>query len=224
VLGANPTPCPPRIFVTHDEVLAAQNRFSIESGAPGWLGLNAGAEYGPAKRWPADRFAATATALRRKTACHCLIFGGPNDLATARALADTIAASPIPGATSQPRVVNAAGQTSLRELAALLKLCRVLLTNDTGPMHLAAAVGTPVVVPFGSTSPNLTAPGLPGDPTHSLLCSNVPCAPCFLRTCPIDLRCLNSIQVDPVIDALLARLGPHTSVDPNLPPYGPSTG
>ena len=59
--------------------------------------------------------------------------------------------------------INLAGQTSLRELMALLKLCRVLLTNDSGPMHVAAALGTPVVVPFGSTSPELTGPGLPGD-------------------------------------------------------------
>ena len=75
----------------------------------------------------------------------------------------------------------------------LLKLCRVLLTNDSGPMHVAAALGTPVVVPFGSTSPELTGPGLPGDPHHRLLKSDAPCSPCFLRECPIDFRCLNGI-------------------------------
>ena len=96
-----------------------------------------------------------------------------------------------------------AGQTSLRELMALLKICRVLLTNDTGPMHVAAALGTPVVVPFGSTSPELTGPGLPGDPRHHLLKSDAPCSPCFLRECPIDFRCMNGISVERVVEAVL---------------------
>ena len=100
-------------------------------------------------------------------------------------------------------VVNVAGKTTLRELMALLKLCRVLLTNDSGPMHVAAAFGTPVVVPFGSTSPELTGPGLPGDARHFLLRANVPCSPCFRRTCPIDLRCMTGITVTSVVEAVL---------------------
>lgn len=92
---------------------------------------------------------------------------------------------------------------------AALKLCRVLLTNDTGPMHLAAALGVPVVVPFGSTSPELTGPGLPDDPRHHLLKSSVPCAPCFLRECPIDFRCMYSISVEPVVQAVLSAAKPH---------------
>ena len=105
----------------------------------------------------------------------------------------------------QSAILNLAGQTSLRELMALLKLCRVLLTNDTGPMHVAAALGTPVVVPFGSTSPELTGPGLPGDPRHRLLKSDAPCSPCFLRECPIDFRCMNGISVERVVEAVLSR-------------------
>jgi len=87
---------------------------------------------------------------------------------------------------------------------ALLKLCRVVLTNDTGPMHLAAALGTPVVVPFGSTSPTLTGPGWPGDPRHQLLLTDAPCAPCFRRECPVDFRCLNGLAVERVVTAVLA--------------------
>ena len=110
----------------------------------------------------------------------------------------------IPPSVTPPSALhNLAGQTSLRELMALLKLCRVLLTNDTGPMHVAAALGTPVVVPFGSTSPELTGPGLPGDPRHRLLKSDAPCSPCFLRECPIDFRCLNGIGSDRVVAAVL---------------------
>ena len=107
----------------------------------------------------------------------------------------------------QSAIFNLAGKTSLRELMALLKSCRVLLTNDTGPMHVAAALGTPVVVPFGSTSPELTGPGLPGDPRHRLLKSAAPCSPCFLRECPIDFRCLTGISVASVVDAVIQAAG-----------------
>ena len=103
-------------------------------------------------------------------------------------------------------VMNLAGKTTLRELMVLLKLCRVLLTNDSGPMHVAAALGTPVVVPFGSTSPELTGPGLPGSTDHFLLKSNVPCSPCFRRTCPIDFRCMTRITVAQVVEAALCAL------------------
>ena len=85
---------------------------------------------------------------------------------------------------------------------AALRACRVVLTNDTGPMHVAAAVGTRVVALFGSTSPELTGPGLPGDTRHRLLCSAAPCAPCYLRECPVDFRCLKSLSVAAVADAV----------------------
>ena len=88
----------------------------------------------------------------------------------------------------------------------LLKLCRVLLTNDSGPMHVAAALGTPVVVPFGSTSFELTGPGLPGDSLHHLLRAQAACAPCFRRTCPIDFRCMTGISVERVVAAVLEAL------------------
>jgi heptosyltransferase-2 len=114
--------------------------------------------------------------------------------------------APIAAALHASRITHhdLAGRTSLRELMALSKLCRVLLTNDTGPMHVAAALGTPVVVPFGSTSSELTGPGLPGDPRQHILQSTVACSPCFLRECPIDFRCMNGISVESVVQAVLA--------------------
>lgn len=207
-LGANPEPAPPQIVVTHEEVAAIRARFGVETGQgsrPPLFGLNPGAEYGPAKRWPKERFVQAAVELQRRTGCSWWVLGGPGD----RELADTIAGE-IPRANPAGGgfVRSLAGQTSLRELCAALKACDVVLTNDTGPMHVAAAVGTPVVVPFGSTSPELTGPGLPGDSRHVLLRSEAPCSPCFLRECPIDFRCMNGISVESVVDAVtrLARV------------------
>ena len=102
--------------------------------------------------------------------------------------------------------MNLAGRTSLRELCATLKLSRVLLTNDTGPMHVGAALGTPVVALFGSTSPELTGPGLPGGRQSGIVKGDAPCAPCFLRECPIDFRCMNSISTGRVVTAVLEAL------------------
>jgi heptosyltransferase-2 len=103
-------------------------------------------------------------------------------------------------------VMNLAGQTTLRELCAALKMCALVLTNDSGPMHVAAAVGTPVVALFGSTSPELTGPGLPGDSRHRLLKGNAACAPCYRRECPIDFRCMQGISVEGVVEAVLRTL------------------
>lgn len=200
-LGASEKPLGPTLAVTDPEIDAALAKFRIPRGTV-WLGLNAGAEYGPAKRWPTDRFIAAATAACDRADCGCLIFGGPADVRLAGEIAGQIR-------RPQSLLRSVAGQTSLRELMTLLKHCRALLTNDTGPMHLAAALGVPVIVPFGSTSPELTGPGLPGDPRHRLIRSNAPCSPCFLRACPIDFRCMNGIRVERVVDVVVETLLEH---------------
>jgi heptosyltransferase-2 len=110
--------------------------------------------------------------------------------------------------------VDLAGRTNLRELMAVLAECRLLLTNDTGPMHVAAALGVPVVVPFGSTSPELTGPGLPGDPRHRWIRAGAGCAPCFLRECPIDFRCMHGIGVDHVAGVVRGVLAEAAGHDP----------
>ena len=196
-LGANPEPVPPQLFVTPEEIAAARRHCGLETLTGPVFGLNPGAEYGPAKRWPADRFIAAARELQQRTHCVWLLFGGKGDLKLAAEIESGIQ-------NSKSRIQNLAGKTTLREMMAALKLCRVLLTNDTSPMHVAAALGTPVVVPFGSTSPELTGPGLPGGATHRLLKSDAPCAPCFLRECPIDFRCMNGLRVERIVEAVLA--------------------
>lgn len=210
-LGANAEPLPPKLEITAAEMQAAEHAL-LSGSRTEWqnslcgkplllLGLNPGAEYGPAKRWPAERFAAAVQGIsRRADNCAWLLFGSASDSSLCLDIAQRAGG----------RVLNLAGKTSLRQFMALLRLCRVLLTNDTGPMHLAAALGTPVVVPFGSTAPELTAPGLPDDPRHRLLKSAAPCSPCFRRTCPIDFRCMLGITVDQVVAAVLEALQPPT--------------
>jgi heptosyltransferase-2 len=202
-LGANAEPLAPQLTVTPAEVAAAKKKFGLEKIDGPIIGLNPGAEYGPAKRWPVERFIAAAKEIQQRTNCTWLLFGGKNDQPLTAQIESAIG--------HRPSATNLAGQTSLRDLMSLLKLCRVLLTNDTGPMHVAAALGTPVVVPFGSTSPELTGPGLPGDVRYQLLKSDAPCSPCFLRDCPIDFRCLNGISVERVVEAVLEAINQQES-------------
>jgi heptosyltransferase-2 len=201
-LGARPEPLAPLLVVKDEEVQAVCRRFGLENDlamSRPLLGLNAGAEYGPAKRWPMERFIQAAITVHERTRCRWVVLGRPNEKEIVRSL--MASQSQI-----SPLVVDLAGQTTLRELCAVLKACRVLLTNDTGPMHVAAAVGTPVVALFGSTSPDLTGPGLPGDTCNRLLRASAPCAPCFRRVCPIDFGCMNSLEVERVVAAVIEIL------------------
>jgi len=197
-LGANAEPVPPRLVAgtTATQAMRARLGALLTSGKP-LIGLNAGAEYGPAKRWPLERFADVARSLAERTGCRFVLFGGTADIPLAEELTHRLQGL---------SVTSLAGQTTLAELMGALALCRVVITNDTGPMHLAAALGVPVVVPFGSTSPELTGPGLPGDPRHHLLLGEAPCAPCFLRHCPVDFRCMQSVSVDRAVHAALEAL------------------
>jgi heptosyltransferase-2 len=191
-LGASAEPLAPRIEVSADTMEDVRGKFGLarSAGQP-WFGLNPGAEYGPAKRWPAERFVEAAVALRRKTNCRWVLFGGAGDCDLAEKIARE-AGEPI---------LNLAGKTTLRELAAALKLCDFVLTNDTGPMHLAAAVGARMVAIFGSTSPELTGPVF--SPRARIVRQRVPCAPCFRRQCPVDLRCLRGIEAETVVAAAM---------------------
>jgi lipopolysaccharide heptosyltransferase II len=205
-LGANPAPVPPRLEVTAPEIQSAEDVLLTEAKAqwkdvsaakPLWLALNPSAAYGPAKRWPAARFAAVArqTCDRFPNAIWIAI-GGPDDAAVCNEVIGL----------AKTRILNRAGQGTLRDLMAVLKLSRVLLTNDSGPMHVAAALGTPVVVPFGSTSAALTGPGLPGENQHHLYSAQASCSPCFLRECPIDFRCMTGISVDEVLNGVVGAV------------------
>ena len=204
-LGANPLPLPPKLEIPSREQETAVHwvrellgsEATNSRGERPWLGVNPSAAYGPAKCWPRERFAAVIRIVgERFPDTVWLVFGSSADREVGEQLA---------GAGAKA-VLNLAGRTSLRQLMALLRACRVLLTNDSGPMHVAAALGTPVVAPFGSTSIELTGPGVPGDARHHLFQARVACAPCFRRTCPIDFRCMTAITVEDVAGAIMQRL------------------
>lgn len=199
-LGASASPVPPRIAVTAGEIEQFRWKHVITDGLP-IVGLNPGAEYGPAKRWPAERFVEAACLVEKVQPCAWVLTGGPADAELCGRIAAAIRKND-PGA----RIYEMAGKTTLRELCVALAMCDVVLTNDTGPMHVAAAVGAPVVVPFGSTAPELTGPSLPGDERQRLVLGQAPCAPCFLRECPIDFRCMTSISPERISSEVLGIL------------------
>jgi heptosyltransferase-2 len=202
-LGASPEPLAPQIKMGDEEAAKMAARLGMPASPHDgpWFGLNPGAEYGPAKRWPSGRFAAAAVALQKQTHCRWVIFGGEAD----RELAARIAAEIGRSAPGPASVLNLAGQTTLRELMAALKSCRLLLTNDSGPMHLAAALGTPVVALFGSTAPEMTGPSFSGN-AQILRASGIPCSPCFLRRCPIDFRCMTAIEPAAAVESALRAI------------------
>lgn len=162
------------------------------NGARVKIGLCPGAEYGPAKRWLPERFAETALALAAQRPVQWVLFGTAADAERGAQIASALGGN----------CVNRIGQTTLDELAAELAECALLLTNDTGTMHLATLIGTPVVAVFGSTEPRLTGPlG-----TGHVMRHQVECSPCFLRECPIDFRCMKAVTVPEVVAAVSARL------------------
>ena len=158
-----------------------------------WLGLNPGAFYGTAKRWLPERYAAAADAVASRTGAKVAIVGGPGE----RALGEAVA-----GMMRTPaRLLS--GETTLPELVGVLSRLRALVTNDSGPMHLAAALGVPVVAVFGSTDWTETAPA---QGRARIVREDVHCAPCRLRECPIDHRCMLRVGVDRVAEAALEML------------------
>ena len=159
------------------------------------VGLNPGAAYGPAKRWPAERYAGLAGRLARELGATLLVFGTAAD-AEAAAL---IAAS-APG-----RVIDLAGKTSLAQAMALIGLCDAFVTNDSGLMHVAAAQKTPLVAIFGSTDSVATGPF---SEKVAVVNRNLPCSPCMETHCrKNDFACMLEIGVDEVFDAASSLLG-----------------
>ncbi len=170
------------VDATADEIALASSGPAI--CAVPRFGLCPGAEYGPAKRWLPERFAETAAAIGG----HWILFGTARDEEIGAQIVTILGEA----------CTNRIGQTTLEELIEELRQCALLLTNDTGTMHLATLLGVPVTAVFGSTEPRLTGPlG-----TKSVVVrQQVECSPCFLRECPLDFRCMKAVSVEKMVMA-----------------------
>ena len=195
-LGVTGDPSEPELCLSSEEERLMGARLAKGSIAETDLvvGVNPGSTYGGAKRWLPDRFAESTELLcrrlnesgGRKTAVVILGAKGEERLG-----------SDIAARLSAPSMVLS-GSTTIRELMAVLKRCAVLITNDTGPMHIASAFQVPVVAIFGPTDWRTTSPY---GANHALVRHPVDCAPCMLRECPIDHRCMTGVSVDEVYQA-----------------------
>ena len=191
--GIEPDRDPPRLVVPEaaqaraDAALAAAG---LAGDAPSGLALLApGAAFAWTKRWPPDRWGALAARLAAAGLRPAIVIGPGEEPLAARAVDASRIALPVLGADLDPL-----------ELAALLARARVVAANDSGPMHLAAAVGTPVVAIFGPTDPGRTAPA--GAPFR-VLDRYVFCSPCFLKECPYGHECMREVAVEAVLAAVM---------------------
>lgn len=160
------------------------------------VGMHPGAAYGPAKCWPSERFRELARRLVEQEGVYVVLFGDASSEQIARSICQGLPET----------VINLAGCTTLGELMGLIKSCQLLVTNDSGPMHIAAALGVPLVAFFGSTDKLKTGPyGCP----EAVIDKEVSCSPCFKRVCPIDFRCMKEIGVDEVFARVQKILASH---------------
>jgi heptosyltransferase-2 len=188
--AARPTETPiPQLTAGADAVAATLARLGLAAGG---VALCVGAEYGPAKRWPAAHFAALARELMAAGRGVWLI-GGPGDQPTGAEVA-----------ALAPGAVDLTGRTTLGEAIELIAAAAAVVTNDSGLMHVAAALGRPIVALYGSTSPDFTPP-LGGRAV--ILKDDLACSPCFERVCPLGhFRCLNEMAPARVLAAVERQL------------------
>ena len=182
-----------------DSQRQAGSAMLAEQGWDGRLPLVAvapGAAFGGAKRWPARSFAGVIDGLARD-GVRAVLVGAAADRAAATEVLMATTASHVP--------LNLVGRTDLPTLGGVLARCRALVTNDSGAMHFAAALGLPIVAMFGPTRERETHPI--GD-RHAVLTARVWCRPCMLRECPLTHRCMTGIGVDGVLAAARAVSGP----------------
>lgn len=193
-LGFSSSKTNPELFITQEErgaVKALLGEYSIPENNR-IVGINPLAAYGPAKCWPAERFREVAKRLAEEKDVTVLFFGDNQGAPLVKEIC----------ADLPKNVINLAGLTKLRELMALIESCDLFITNDSGPMHIAAALKTPLVAIFGSTNEIATGPYEHGQVIHK----HVECSPCYLRTCPIDFRCMKRITVEEVLSAAKKNL------------------
>jgi len=180
----------PRLFTSPQEDLDAAGRLATHgiSAEDPVIGINPGAAFGSAKRWYPDRFAEVAQRLAAQWSAKIVIFGGAGEAEIAADIEHRLAGNGL----------NLAGKTTVRELMALIRRCNFFVTNDSGPMHIAAAFGVPLAAIFGSTDHATTSPYTD---KAVIIRKDVACAPCKLRECPSDHQCMTAVTADDVVAA-----------------------
>lgn len=176
-LGVAAAKVPLRLFSTEDELLGAKKKLAANGS---WTAINPGASYGSAKRWLPERFAAVADQLHKRCQQNIVLIGGPGEQDIGRDIEKMMAHRPL----------NLIGKTSVREMMAILAGCSLLITNDSGPMHVAAALDTPLVAIFGPTDHTTTSPMTA---KAKIIRKDTPCAPCLRRQCPLEHQCMQKV-------------------------------
>ena len=168
------------------------SEYQIKSGQP-LVGVSPGAIYGPAKRWFPERFAALCDRLQESSGACMVILGGPDDAAIGDQMSRFMKIPPI----------NLCGKTTLRQAVSVIDRCHLFITNDSGLMHVAAALNIPLVAIFGSTNPVTTGPS---SSKSRIVRVPMDCSPCLKTSCPEDHRCMEEITVDRVYGVAKAML------------------
>ena len=179
---------------------AAQAGHSLlrRAGFPGSvIGVCPGAAYGGAKRWLPERFAQAGVQLARERGASVVIFGSKDEAPIGEAVRSLIETAGLP-------CLDFTGKTSLQEFINLAAACDLFLTNDSGPMHIASALGIPTVAIFGATDQRATGPT---GPHSTVVRVAVECSPCLLRECPIDHRCMTGVSAARVAEAAVHLVG-----------------
>lgn len=177
----------PTLYVPDEDIKSASLMLSSMGVEDSFfvVGLNPGAVYGPAKRWPEDRFAILGDWAAERWGAKVLLFGSPSEREIAAKVSHRMHTNPV----------NLCGQTTLGQAMALIKRCNLFLTNDTGLMHVAAAFRVPIVAVFGSTDPAATGPI---STNARIVRHSIDCSPCLKEECATDHRCMLSIEPEEV--------------------------
>ena len=184
----------------HDAATAAlvgRERLQRILGAERVVGVSPGAAYGGAKRWLPERFADAAIQVARERSAGVAVFGSEAERSICEMVREKIEGACV-------RCASLAGSTNLGEFIEMAAACDVFLTNDSGPMHIASALGVPTVVVFGATDEEATGPT--GEQSR-IVREPVECSPCLLRECPIDHRCMTRVSAARVAQTALELIG-----------------
>jgi heptosyltransferase II len=196
-------PAVPRVAPLAVPAAARDRAAALLAGTPPAVVIAPGAAYGRAKQWPPERFAELAAALWRDRGLATVVVGAGGDAVASAEVRAALAALPG-GRPALAALVDLVGRTDLATLAAVLERATAVVANDSGAMHLAGAVGTPVVAIFGATNEHHTAPLTASldHPAPSIVTHDVWCRPCMLRECPLGHMCMRGVSAAQVLSLI----------------------